>query len=101
MHRAIRACGGVTEMEGLVRCGASVDAVDERGRTALHAVAQSSAMAERAARDARPEKPGRAEGLAAMRQSGKLFTGEKTLDELAEIAAGRGKPDAPRPPPSE
>ena len=36
MHRAIRACGGVTEMEGLVRCGASVDAVDERGRTALH-----------------------------------------------------------------
>ena len=69
----------------LVSRDAQINAADVRGRTALHAVAQASAMAERAARDARPEKPPRAEGLAAMRQSGKLFTGDAVQSQHLDL----------------
>ena len=36
MHAALRPGGGVSDLEGLLRVGASVDSVDEHGRTVLH-----------------------------------------------------------------
>ena len=63
---------------------AQINAADVRGHRAARS-GTTSAMAERAARDARPEKPGRAEGLAAMRQSGKLFTGDAVQSQHLDL----------------
>ena len=41
MHRALRPGGGPSALEELCRCGAQVDSVDEKRRTALHVAAST------------------------------------------------------------
>jgi uncharacterized membrane protein len=109
VSRAITAKGG--RMFGAYWCSHCIDQKETLGREAMAApvgVAPAGSgipYVECDADGANSEfyacKAEGIRGYPTWQVGGKLFTGEKTLDELAEIAAGRGKPDAPRPPPSE